>query len=257
MADNLKSLLRTFRRGDLLLTPRIETWLMQHPEGIVLDASLAQEIGNHMVAVPRDRTLSWSASAIGNCHRHQVFTYVGLPGDPILNPRLQNLFNDGTWRHLRWQAMLLRAKLLTHIEVPVFYDPLGMRGTMDGVNMDEMFGFELKGVYSLSAVKDGPYPKHLLQVHAYFLATTLEKIAIIYEDKQTQEFREFVIERDERLLKKVRKELLTLNTALAQRQVPDVLEECRYGKGPQFKGCAYRNHCLGITDWDDLESLVD
>lgn len=251
MTQNLKRMIRTFKRSDLLITPRLESWLVQHPEGIVLDEEVASLIGDLAQSKPRYRGDTWAASSRGTCLRRQTFTFLGMPQDGRLDPRLQNLFNDGTWRHLRWQAMLLKAKLLTDVEVPVFLSRHNMVGTMDGENHRENFGFELKGIYSLSGVKDGPYPYHLLQVHSYFLAKPgLEKFSLIYEDKRTQDWKEYVVEPDQELLKEVSRELRTLNRQLNKRELPDVLEECRYGKGETFRSCPYQTRCLDILSFD-------
>lgn len=254
MSTNLKRLIRTAKRGDLIVTPVIDRWLVQHPEGVVLDDDLLTKLRAITTKMPRDRSSSWAASARGSCLRSQVFTYMGTKQASFLDPRRQNLFNDGTWRHIRWQMMMLSAGLLKDIEVPVYKEHYNMVGTMDGEG--DGWGFELKGIYSLSAVNGtGPLDHHLLQIHSYFLARPdLKKFVLVYEDKRTQEYKEFVIDRDPALMKAVRRELAALQRSVSDKELPEVLDECKSGKGQTFNGCPYKTTCLEIADWSEAET---
>ena len=259
MTANLKNMLRTHRRGDLIVTPKVEQWLVRHPEGIVLDHKLASRLYDLTVAQPRNREGLWSASAAGACPRAQVFTYLGAPKSHILDPRLQNIFNDGTWRHLRWQMMMLKMGLLSAVEVPVYDSETHMRGTMDGIGEDEdgEWGFELKGIYSTAAVTDGPLENHLLQIHSYFLARpSITRFSLVYEDKRTNLFKEFVIEPDRDLLQDVYGIFDDLNKALQRKELPDVITVCEKGKGQTFNGCGYSTFCLGCSSWEEAIEIA-
>ena len=53
-----------------------------------------------------------------------MFQYIGVPVMSRGDSRLHSIFIDGTWRHIRWQMMLLEAGILTDIEVPFHDDEL-------------------------------------------------------------------------------------------------------------------------------------
>lgn len=254
----LKAMLRTQRRGDLLVTPAVELWLVGHPEGIVLDDYLSDLLRKLTTAQPRNRDGLWAASAAATCERAQMFTYLDVPQTMRLDPRLQNIFNDGTWRHLRWQMMMMKMGLLDSVEVPVYSHDLHMRGTLDGIGNDDdgEWGFELKGVFSLSAVQSGPYESHLYQIHSYFLARpSITRFSLVYEDKRTQLTKEFIITRDLTLMKAVKDVFKRLNDFLDRKELPDVQNVCEKGTGKTFNDCSYKTICLGCGTWQEAVEI--
>ena len=131
-----------------------------------------------------------------------------------VDPGLHAIFIDGTWRHLRWQMLLLTAGILTDIEVPFHRPDMRLRGSLDGQNADEAWGFELKGTSDTEIVvgRKEPIPYHILQVHTYFIGKPeLERFSLIYEDKRYQSWKEIVVERDPAVLGIVRDELVYLS----------------------------------------------
>lgn len=253
----IKTIVNLVKDDRLILTPGVHKWLVKHPEGLVLDEELTSLLSKLTRKQPRDRSASFSCSARNQCVRRQQFQFIGLPQQRTLDAELQNKFNDGTWRHLRWQMMLLKAGLLTEIEYPVYSKALNLRGSMDGRGVSKRygnFGFELKGVGSLSFIPEGPYPNHIYQIHSYFAAdSSLDVFSLVYEDKMTQRWKEFVIERDPVVMRAVRKELARLNRATAKKQLLPVFEECKYARGPTYRQCPYSGTCLTAT-WESAEA---
>lgn len=248
-------LIKSLNATNQLVTPRLEKWLFNNSHLLVSDEH-ADILKQTVTAVPRNRSASFSSSSRGQCHRKQVFGYLGVPSTSEVEPGLHAIFIDGTWRHLRWQMLLLTAGILTDIEVPFHRSDLRLRGSLDGQNADEAWGFELKGTSDSEIVygKKPPIPYHILQVHTYFLGKPeLERFSLIYEDKRYQTWKEIVVERDPKILGIVRDELVYLNWCIDQRKLPDVLEECRHGEGITFKKCQYRSICLGC-DFDQAEA---
>jgi hypothetical protein len=252
MALNLTQLTRAVRDTNLVLTPRYNQWLMQHgDEGF--PPWVVEKVANLMAERPRVRHSSFSSSSAGECHRKQVFQYLGVPSGDVIDPRLQNLFNDGKWRHLRWQACLLAAGILDDIEFPLPWPKMRSRGTMDGIGQvpsdhpnkkwrDLSFGFELKGVspyqyhkYLEDKVKDA----HRKQVGRYFLSSGFELFVIVYENKATQEWFEWVVEPDKKILDEAKTELALLNSAVDAKRLPDMLPGCKTRKGDEWKDCPF------------------
>lgn len=253
----IKAIINIVKDDRLILTPHVFKWLVKHPEGIVLDDELAEILKKLTMKQPRRRSGSFSCSARNQCRRRQLFSYIGVPSQSTLDAQLQNKFNDGTWRHLRWQLMLLKAGLLDTVEGWVTNETYNLVGSMDGEGDSEThgrFGFELKGIGSLSFLKGGPHTAHIFQIHSYFVAKPeLDAFSLIYEDKMTQTWKEFVIERDPTVMRAVRKELKSLNRAAANKKLIPVLEECKNAKGPTYRGCPYKGFCLGAT-WKEAEA---
>lgn len=253
----LSTLLKSIKRGDHIITPRLHVWLMQN-DGVMVSPAVADRIRDLIIkGKARDRSGGFHPSQMGGCQRAHMFTYLGAASRGVTDSQLQNLFNDGTWRHLRWQAMLMEAGLLTDIEVPVRNKKYRITASMDGVNDDEGFGFELKGTRSITKpMQEGVMPDHMRQVATYFLVRRdLQKFSVIYEDKAGQHWIEHVLDRNDDDMKKaiaeVRAEAVVLNDHRTRKALPAIQQECSNGKGATFRKCQYREICLGAS-WKDV-----
>lgn len=247
------------KRGEpLLITPRLDEWLAQH-DGLTLDDERADILKTLTTTKPRDRSKSFSSSSRGKCKRFQTFQYLGAPQQKSFNTTLTNLFNDGTWRHLRWQMTLLMSGILTDVEVPFNRPEKRVRGSLDGINWKECWGFELKGInhWGYQAVgKDGPNHDHLLQIHTYFLGVPeLDKFVLMYEDKNDQNWNEIIIHRDKQLMTAVENEIDELNQAVDDRKLPPMISECKSGTSQTFKKCPYSNFCSHVN-YEETEALA-
>lgn len=250
--SGLRQIVRAAKESEnLVVTPRLTTWLVQHGDE-ELDAKVAQRVYDLLTTKPRNRVASFSSSSAGNCVRRQVFEYVGAAGGAVPTPTLQNIFNDGKWRHLRWQAMLLMAGILTTIEYPLSWPAKRSKGSVDGHGFvpDEHpryggreFGFELKGAnpYAWQTVdKTGAPPdKTLDQVHRYFLLSGFDLFVIVYENKATNQWLEFVVEEDPVRLQEQRVELDELNVAADHKTLPMRLPSCQQKWGDTFHQCPF------------------
>ena len=122
------------------------------------------------------------------------------------------------------------------------------------------YGFELKGVSTFQFQKikkdnSGPLDKHLRQVSRYFLMGGFGLFIIIYEDKTTQEYLEWVVEPEPELIEEQRAELITLNDAVDRKKLPPQLPECAVRKGA-FRDCSYggvRGVCETVQQWKDVK----
>lgn len=291
MSDSLKKIKEQASNPDLILTPHINAWLTTNGESEYSPSTVAR-VADILAAKPRNRSGSFSASSAGYCERRQMYGYLGVPEVQIL-PVLQSLFNDGKWRHLRWQALLLDAGLLTDIEVAVPMPEYNSKGSMDGQGFtgdlplrdewkNKKFGFELKGVHPspFATLKKNGFPssKHVKQMQRYMLASGLDLFVYIAEDKASHEWLEFVVEYDEVRAKKSWSELNSLNAALASQTLPDRLPICQQikdgnsGKPTLKKGfmsdtkytfeqCPFgktktRSTCFKLETWEDTVEYV-
>lgn len=247
--SQLNKLIKQVQKTDLLITPRYEEYLISAREILVTD-EIAQLVIHEIATPQRDRTNTISASSLGSCPRQQVFKFTPLTPRVALSDA-HAYFHDGHFRHLKWQTLMLDAGLLTDVEISVQLPEYNLTGTIDGLNRDEGFGWELKGINSRGyryLHEGGPKPQHLKQVTAYMMATDIDPWSLVYENKDTNEWKEFVIYLTHDLVDAVETELKTINTHLAEQTLPPVLEECKQGKGP-FRQCAYAHKCLTQKGW--------
>lgn len=249
-----------------IITHRLNLFLMQNPN-LVIDEKIADIIKDEITKQPRVRSGSFSSSSAGTCMRRQVFQFIGVDSGGVNSPQLQNIFYDGTWRHLRWQATLLQAGILSEIEFPLQWEAMRSRGTMDGIGVvpDDHpneawrgleFGFELKGVNSYgykAAIKNGNVKEdHLNQIHRYFLSGGFDLFVVIYENKDTQEWTEWVVEPDQKRLEAQRKELEALNEYADQKILPPMITPCIQRTGNEWKYCPFAGEtgvCVQRDHW--------
>lgn len=230
------------------VTPVINRFLMENPEGVIWDEdgyALFREIVERSKGnMAADRANRWGASSRGKCLRKQVFTFLGMPGGRILEPETANLFNDGKWRHLRWQMMLVQSGAATHAEWPVAKPSLRIKCSIDAVNADEQYLIELKGDRNMARLLSEGVPEdHNLQMHTMMLATGWDEFVYVMEDKASNDWREFLIRKDPAILARVRDELEILNEHVERRVLPSILPACASKEGP-YRTCDYAAQCL-------------
>lgn len=235
----------------LVVTPVHEKWLAANPNAHYspkAKAFLADQIGKP----DRVRTGSFSPSSAGKCLRRRQFEFLGLPRRPFRTSLIQVLHN-GTWVHLRWQAAGLSAGWLSEAEVGVELADLWMRGTMDGRLVDGR-GLEIKSINSNGfryVMKSGPKREHLHQVTSYSLASGIKDWVVLYEDKDTNEYREFLFTPDTEGLLAVQREYEKLVEALANKRLIEMKDECWAKQGSEYLQCPFRDICPRMKSWEE------
>lgn len=248
-----------FAKMNSRITPRLTPWLVKHPSGIrITSEETAQRVMSILKpTIAKSRAGAFHPSQLYQCQRAQVYGYHDAPALAKYDPVLQNLFNDGHFRHLRWQIMLLEAGILTDIEVGIHVPELMLEGSIDGVNQDEGWMFELKGTSQYKMVQSrGAMPAHIKQVHAYLLASGLQEAVIVYEDKSNQQWQEIAIHRDPKIIDEIHEILSELNDSIKNGVLPERLEECEAQTGATFNSCPYSHICHRVNDPADIHSDI-
>lgn len=262
VSKDIKRLLENSLRDDLILTPHLETML---PDW---DGYIAPKVAKrlaHIISVPpRDRSGSFSASQAGYCHRRQELAFLGLSPTVVgISPQLRQIFMNGTWVHLRWQATLMTLGLLDNIETTIKKSSLRARCSMDGIGtalagrfLGREFGFELKGRNDFEFNKQmakGPDEKTRKQVDFEFLLSGLELFVIMNENKNNQGWKEWVIHRDESRVAEAKKELDALNDDIDRMKLAPMLPECvKQDKDGEFFKCPFGGlggACIASGSW--------
>lgn len=250
--------LKDMQRG-LLVSPLHEKYLSQEQAGnVLLPHPIAEWVREQLTTPQRDRRLTWSASGLGSCERQRVLGWLSTGDTPQRFTSDTNaIFVHGTWTHLKWQAMGLHAGWLQQVEVSCSIPEMGLTGTIDGI-LHTGDGWELKSINSRGfrfVSSDGPIEKHLRQIHAYMIATGIKRWSLIYEEKDTQQWREYVIPYDEGMAQEVTDELARLNGALANKELPPVLPDCKKKQGSTFRQCPFADVCNDIKKWPKQRGL--
>ena len=270
---SIGSMIRSAKMGkDHIITPRLKTFLSEN-QNLVLDDWVADIIRDLITKKQRDRSGSFSSSASGQCPRRQSLEYLGAPVSNPPDPQTQQIFYDGTWRHLRWQATLLQAGIIDSVEITLPWEAMRSMGSMDGAGVvpDDHpverwrgmeFGWELKGVNTFQYKKMlEPPDKFLNQINRYFLSGGFDLFVLIAEDKSSQEWREWVIEPDPERIEAQRQELVMLNELATTRTLPVMKPGCVDHTDPDWKKgfCPYSGNggtCVSADTWEDVDQWV-
>ena len=239
-----------------IVTPLLTPWLESHGDD-PYPPWVGNTIRKLLVTPPRIRSGFFSASSAGTCLRAQEFGFLGMAPTPgtreHIPPELMAVFDNGKWGHLRWQARLLSAGILQQIEVSMTWPNMYSVNTLDGMGIvdaehpnrkwrNEEFGFELKTVSPFLYprwVSGPPQAKHLAQIHRYFLVSGYRLFVIIYENKGTNAWYEWVIRPDPVLMRQSELELQHLNTAVDRQLFHEPLSSCKIRTGPNWRECPY------------------
>lgn len=247
----------------LIVTPAYDEWLIRNPE-ITADRKVLKRVMEMLLVPPRDRRRSFSASQAGNCLRRQELAFLGVKGMKQSDPQGIRIFQNGTFGHLRWQVGLLSAGIVDGIEVTVKSATGISRATLDGIGVvgrgkykGAKFGWEHKGWISFSFDAQDragtPNEKTRQQVAMQMLLTGYDVWSVTNEHKDKQLVNEFVIERDEKEIDEVRRELRELTSAVERKKLHPMLPECikRNSTGEYYK-CPFGTDlggCVASGNW--------
>lgn len=202
-----------------------------------------------MTRPERVRTDSFSASSAGSCLRHRQFEHAGLK-KPELDFRTANIFANGDFFHLRVQVAGLIGGWLLQAEESVEIPHLKMKGTMDGrlewgsiLEAKSINSNGFRSVSSFGAKKD-----HVYQVHAYMLASGMRQANIVYENKDTQEMKEFVVHADDEVLMAVSREFQELYDSTEAKVLLPMQPDCVKKEGSEYRWCPFAAQCSGMTN---------
>lgn len=244
----VKQMLENSVKQDLILTPVLDEFL------VTWDGTIPPRIAKLMAKImstpQRDRRYSWSASAAGMCWRRQEFSFLGMPQNGATDSRLQQIFRNGTWVHMRWQATLLTAGLLDGVEVKIQKKSQRVRCSMDGEGIATQgrfkgreFGFELKGWNGFTfnqSLSEGAHEKTRAQVDFEFLLYGHDLFVVMHENKNNQQWQEWVFIRDEDRIKKMVQQIKELNKAIDKKKLHPMLEECKNRvRNSEWDHCPY------------------
>lgn len=258
VSPSIEKLLEDSARDDLIVTPPmnefLNSWDETYPPHVL--KRIMEVMGDTSRRTDKKRRFSWSASSAGQCMRRRMFQFLGMPVIGKPEPRLRRVFLNGTWVHLRYQAMFMTAEIIDNIEVTIRRKSWRARCTMDGMGVATQgrydgaeFGFELKStsdwsfasqsIASLSGASKY-FEKTRAQVDFEFMLSGFDLFVILNENKNNQEVEEWVLVRDEDRVDAVRKDLDELNQRLDKMVLHPKLEECKKRlKNGEFYRCPY------------------
>lgn len=139
-------------------------------------------------------------STLGNnCDRYMYMAYNGMLLGNDIPPRIQRIFDVGGAFEERFEKYLNNVKLLVDRELSIKTENPPISGRIDFIVFpDDPVPVELKTIKQEEYKKlRGPKPEHLLQLQLYLNMGNYKHGYVLYENKNTQDWKCFKLERDE------------------------------------------------------------
>jgi hypothetical protein len=202
--------------------------------------------------------------------RQQFFQLLGYPQEEVPDARLANIFFDGNWRHLRWQALFVEMGLVARgswvpgtgivldeggellLEVGVEMPDQMVRGTIDCVLLidGELWIVDIKGanprVFSSIKQDAAPYRAYQMQLLAYMQASGIDKAMLFYEDKGSQDYLEVKVDADSDVAAALEARLAALRHYYDAEKLPDPLPQAP--ANPDCRSCSFQIDCVA-AEW--------
>jgi len=247
----------TLQEENLVISKRMDAWLARYDHPVYSTTALSFAQGQ-LSKLDRERKGTVSASSLGECPRYQQFVFLGMPKLP-LDPKNALKLANGAMMHLRWQMAGLSEGWLKDAEVPVHSEELRLRGTMDGLAYDgsivELKSINMNGWGRITTF--GPLIPHLYQMATYMMCTGRRKGSFIYECKDNQEYREFVVWDHDLPMAEVRQKAESVWKNIDIHHLYPPLGKCMDREGWVYRSCPFRDRCLEIRGWKEVAGASD
>lgn len=169
-----------------------------------------------MAPAVRAKGVFHPSQLLTGCKRQMCYDLLGTePTDKIvtrgISGSLQRIFDVGTWYHVYTQNILYQIGLLKQAEVPVVNKERYICGSADGVFKKEVFGEEV--ILEIKTMNDlfykraifKPFKKHEFQASIYARELGIKKVLYLYINKNTSEYKDFLMPINEEQLKEADK----------------------------------------------------
>jgi hypothetical protein len=167
------------------------------------------------------RTEVFYPSTLGNkCDRYMYMAYNGMITGNVIAPRIRRIFDVGNAFEERFEKYLSNVKLLVDRELPIKHESPPISGRIDFIVFpDDPVPVELKTIKQEEYKKlRGPKPEHLLQLQLYLNMGNFKYGYVLYENKNTQNWKCFKLQKDEQLWAEV---LDRCNRIIAMSEPPE------------------------------------
>lgn len=210
-----------------------------------------------------------SPSSVGGCEREAVLKFLGARGRRVIDPDSQLIFDDGNWRHHKWQftfrdmeAVLgTEAFEVVEIEGQSRSKTLRVAGNFDAwVRMaGDDYIIDFKGandaMFNRVNRDDEPMAKHVMQLLLYMKTKKVQKGIILYENKNNQLTKSFVITFDRAEWATTVDWISSVLNKIESKKLPAKPASCASGNF-QYERCPYARLCYGGMTHEEISTLA-
>ena len=148
-------------------------------------------------------------SSLGNpCDRFLYLAYHGMLPSQEIESTLQRIFDCGDYLGHRFEKYFEKMGVLLATESVVKCAMPNISGRIDFIIKHKDFPqavIELKSINSrgVKALLDRPKPEHFIQIQIYLNLSNIDHGILLYENKNDQQVKAFVVKRDENVWTKL------------------------------------------------------
>lgn len=245
------------KSGNDPLTPLIDRYLMEREKSQFRVREVTIPITNR--ARPGGRL---SPSSICGCERQAAFKFLGVKAQKKINPDTELVFEDGNWRHHKWQAMFRDMEVVLGsdvfqvlgIEEAVVYEDLFIAGHLDArvlINQTLEAVIDFKGIndYGFGKItrEQKADEKHVKQTLTYGKAIDVRDGFVMYDDKNDQRTKLFPVTYTRKQWAEIEQWCLRVISEIESKQLPPKHPDCKQGRFLYGK-CPFAWLCFGGHD---------
>ena len=198
-------------------------------------------------------------SDAGKCDRAIFFKFKNLAQEK-LDARILRIFEQGEYFHRSLINILIRLGIIVAAEINIPPQEI-ISGRADAIlSVDnEIYILDIKSMNSIIFRKlTQPKEANIYQLQLYMHYFNIKKGILLYVDKDRQELKEFVINYNAELCKRLIAKFKSLQTKINSDNVPMVLSD--YPRNWQCRYCPFRLICKIAgkeqIKWQDFKSKI-
>ena len=196
----------------------------------------------------------------GKCSRAIFFKFKNVPREKM-TPQVLRMFDHGDYIQMQILSNLFSLGIVRASEIKIPPQKL-ISGRADAIITlnNDLYVVDFKSMNSL-VFKNLTEPKeeNVNQIQLYLHYFKIPKGILLYIDKDRLELKEFLVEYNPAIAKKLLKDLEDLKTKIDSNNVPDRIPE--YPDHWQCQYCQFREICgiagEGIIKWEDFKKKVE
>ncbi len=196
----------------------------------------------------------------GKCSRAIFFKFKNVPREKM-EARVLRMFDHGDYIQMQILNNLFSLGIVRASEIKIPPQEL-ISGRADAIITlsNELYVVDFKSMNSLIFKNlDGPKEDNVNQIQLYLHFFKIPKGILLYINKDTLELKEFIVEYNPAVAKKLLSELSGLKTKIDSNVVPDRLPD--YPQNWQCQYCQFRAICdtagPGLINWTNFQKKVE
>jgi CRISPR/Cas system-associated exonuclease Cas4 (RecB family) len=196
----------------------------------------------------------------GRCQRAIFFKFKNIPREQMA-PEILRMLDHGDYVQMQILNTLFSLGLVRAAEVQIPPQEL-ISGRADAILTlnNELYVVDFKSMNSLifKSLKE-PKEENVYQIQLYLHFFKIKKGILLYVNKDTLELKEFLIEYDQKLAKRLLDELKELKKKIDQNIIPARLKD--WPENRQCQYCQFKEVCKiagkGEITWDEFKRKVN